>query len=79
MAIRYQKNEIIRLFSFFDYHQTIHFVAEVVHQQNHPPEMIVSYNRCQVKFSTHRVGGITDNDFICAVKLDYEATKAVNQ
>jgi 4a-hydroxytetrahydrobiopterin dehydratase len=30
----------------------------------------VGYNRCRVDFSTHSVGGISENDFICAAKIE---------
>jgi 4a-hydroxytetrahydrobiopterin dehydratase len=30
----------------------------------------VGYNRCVVNFSTHSIGGLSDNDFICAAKAD---------
>ena len=37
-----------------------------------PPEQYleVGYNYCNVVFSTHSIGGLSVNDFICAAKLD---------
>ncbi|MDQ9169786.1 4a-hydroxytetrahydrobiopterin dehydratase [Oxalobacteraceae bacterium R-40] len=71
------EEKIIKSFSFRNYHQTIafvHAVADVVHAEDHHPELIVTYNRCVVKFNTHSVnsgcGGISINDFICAAKID---------
>ena len=64
---------IQRSFRFSDYYQTIAFVnalAWVAHQQDHHPELQVSYNRCVVRYSTHSVGGLTENDFICAARID---------
>jgi 4a-hydroxytetrahydrobiopterin dehydratase len=64
---------ICRVFSFINYYETIAFVnlvAAVAHRQDHHPELNVSYNRCRVEFSTHSAGGLTDNDFICAAKID---------
>lgn len=58
---------------FEDFHQTMAFVnalAWVAHQQDHHPDLQVGYNRCTVRFSTHSVGGISINDFICAARLD---------
>jgi 4a-hydroxytetrahydrobiopterin dehydratase len=60
-------------YDFADYHRTMAFVnavAWVAHSEDHHPDMAVSYNRCTVRFSTHSVGGISINDFICAAKLD---------
>ena len=62
-----------REFRFADYHQTIAFVnavADMTHREDHHPDLLVSYNRCTVHYSTHSTGGISDNDFICAAKVD---------
>jgi len=69
--------KLIRHFDFTDYHQTMAFVqaiTAVIHQEDHHPEMIVSYKHCTVKYDTHSVndgkGGLSMNDFICAAKID---------
>ncbi len=74
---RVEGGKLVRSFSFRDYHQTLAFVnaiAEVIHREDHHPELIVSYNRCAVRYDTHSVnggkGGLSDNDFICAAKID---------
>ncbi len=64
---------ICRTFRFTDYYQTIAFVnalAFMVHHEDHHPDLAVGYNRCEVRFNTHSVGGISENDFICAAKAD---------
>jgi 4a-hydroxytetrahydrobiopterin dehydratase len=64
---------IARTYSFANYYETIAFVnalAYVVHAEDHHPDLAVGYNRCEVRFSTHSVGGLSDNDFICAAKAD---------
>jgi 4a-hydroxytetrahydrobiopterin dehydratase len=64
---------ISRTFSFKNYYHTLSFVnvvAMIAHQQDHHPDMTVSYNKCRVEFSTHSVGGLSINDFICAAKVD---------
>ena len=65
--------EISRTFSFKNYHETMAFVnavAYVAHREDHHPDMEVGYNKCTVRFSTHSVGGLSENDFICAAKVD---------
>lgn len=69
--------KLVRLYRFGDYHQTLAFVnaiAEVIHKEDHHPELIVGYNRCEVRYDTHSVnegkGGVSANDFICAAKID---------
>ena len=64
---------IQRSFRFSNYYQTIAFVnalAWVAHQQDHHPDLQVNYNRCVVRYSTHSVGGLSENDFICAARID---------
>lgn len=64
---------IERRFTFADFHHTIGFVNAVAHvcnQQDHHPELAVSYGACTVRFNTHSVGGLSVNDFICAARVD---------
>lgn len=66
-------NRISRTFEFKNYFRTIAFVnaiAWIAHQENHHPDLEVSYNRCIVHYSTHAVNGLTENDFICAAKVN---------
>lgn len=72
-AWQVKNNELVREFKFGDYYRSIAFVnavAYVAHAQDHHPELSVHYNRVQVRFSTHDVGGLSSNDFICAAKVD---------
>jgi 4a-hydroxytetrahydrobiopterin dehydratase len=62
-----------KTFHFTDYYQTMAFVnalAYIAHAENHHPDLSVHYNRCDVSWSTHDVGGLSQNDFICAAKTD---------
>jgi 4a-hydroxytetrahydrobiopterin dehydratase len=68
-----QAKEIARSFDFKDFHQTIAFVnaiAWLANREDHHPDLEVSYNKCKVRFSTHSVGGLSENDFICAAKVN---------
>jgi len=60
-------------FKFKDFHETMSFVnalAWIANQQDHHPDLEVGYNHCLVRFSTHSVGGLSINDFICAAKVE---------
>lgn len=60
-------------FVFKNYYQTMAFanvVAQVAHQQDHHPVMILEYRNCTVQYSTHSAGGISIKDFICAAKIN---------
>ena len=62
---------ISRTFKFDDYHRTMAFVnalAYIAHREDHHPDLGVHYDRCVVRFSTHDVGGLSENDFILAAK-----------
>ena len=65
--------EIHQTFRFKDFYQTMAFVntvAWVAHKEDHHPDLVVGYNRCEVHYRTHAISGLSDNDFICAAKID---------
>ena len=62
---------LLRTFRFKDYHHTLAFVnalAWIAHREDHHPDLGVHYDRCVVRWSTHDVGGLSENDFICAAR-----------
>jgi len=67
------KQTIAHSYSFKNYYQTMAFVnviAQIAHQQDHHPDLLVTYNSCTVTYRTHSVGGLSINDFICAAKIN---------
>ena len=66
-------NEISKTYRFGNYYETMAFVnaaAYVSHREDHHPELLIGYKTCAVTYTTHAVGGLSENDFICAAKLD---------
>lgn len=64
---------IEKAFGFKNYYETMAFVNAVgwiAHREDHHPDLVVSYNKCVVRYSTHSVGGVSENDFICAAKVE---------
>jgi len=64
---------IVKRFEFKNYYQTMAFVnavAWIAHTEDHHPDLEVSYRFCRVRYSTHAVGGLSENDFICAAKVE---------
>jgi 4a-hydroxytetrahydrobiopterin dehydratase len=64
---------IEKTYSYKNYYETMAFVnavAWISHRQDHHPDMEVGYNKCTVKYSTHSVGGLSENDFICAARVE---------
>jgi 4a-hydroxytetrahydrobiopterin dehydratase len=64
---------LVRRFKFENYYETMSFVVAVAmlaQREDHHPDLEVSYNKLAIKYSTHSVGGLSENDFICAAKID---------
>jgi 4a-hydroxytetrahydrobiopterin dehydratase len=62
-----------KVYNFNNYYQTIAFVnaiAWISHREDHHPDITVGYNKCRVEYTTHAVNGLSENDFICAAKID---------
>ena len=67
------EGEIAKRFEFKNFYQTMAFVnavAWIAHSEDHHPDLEVSYRLCRVRYSTHAVGGLSENDFICAAKVE---------
>jgi 4a-hydroxytetrahydrobiopterin dehydratase len=72
-ALDEKATSLRREFRFRDFYRTMSFVNAVAHVANiedHHPDLEVSYSSCRVRYSTHAIGGLSENDFICAAKLD---------
>jgi len=64
---------ITKTYAFPDYWRTMAFVnatAWISHREDHHPELLVGYNTCRVNYHTHAIQGISENDFICAARID---------
>ena len=62
-----------RTFEFASFPDAIAFVnrlAELAEQENHHPDIEISYRRVTVRWATHSAGGITDRDRALAAATD---------
>jgi len=62
-----------RIFTFANHYETVAFanaVAWISHREDHHPHQTLGYSRCELEYTTHAVEGLTENDFICAAKVD---------
>jgi 4a-hydroxytetrahydrobiopterin dehydratase len=60
-------------FAFADFSAALAFanaLGWIAERENHHPDLELGWGRCRVRFSTHDVGGISRNDFICAAKTE---------
>lgn len=65
--------QIYRDFKFKGFSKTMAFVnavAWIASQENHHPDLEVGYDHCLVRYATHALDGLTENDFICAAKVN---------
>jgi len=64
---------ISRAWQFRDFYRTMSFVNAVAHvanREDHHPDIEAGYNYCRLRYTTHAIGGLSENDFICAAKID---------
>jgi 4a-hydroxytetrahydrobiopterin dehydratase len=68
-----EDGKLAKVYPFTNYYQTMAFVnalAWISHREDHHPDLLVGYNKCRVEYTTHAIGGLSENDFICAAKCD---------
>lgn len=73
---------ISRHFAFPAYSRTLGFanaVAWIAITEGHHPVLTIAYGSCEVSFTTHAIGGLSDNDFICAAKVDRLARESATE
>ena len=60
-------------FEFKNYYRTTAFVnavAWIAHNEDHHPDITFGYKTAAITYWTHAIGGLSENDFICAAKVD---------
>ena len=65
--------EIWKVYKFKDFIGAVNFVnniAELAESEGHHPDIKINYNKVTLTLSTHAIGGLSENDFILAVKID---------
>jgi 4a-hydroxytetrahydrobiopterin dehydratase len=48
----------------------VNAMAWVANREDHHPDFTAGYNYCEVTFTTHAIDGLSENDFICAAKVN---------
>lgn len=65
--------KLFKSFQFKNFYRTMAFanaIAWIAHQENHHPYLVIEYNKCTVEYWTHKINGLSENDFICAAKVN---------
>ena len=69
----HESGRITKTYVFQNYYHTMAFVNAVAwlsHREDHHPDLKVGYRQCRVEYTTHAIGGLSENDFICAAKVE---------
>ncbi len=64
---------LTRSFEFGDFVGAMKFVnrvADVAEQEGHHPDIAIHWNKVDLVLWTHKIGGLHENDFILAAKVD---------
>lgn len=65
--------KISKEFKFKDFIGAINFVnkvAEIAEEEGHHPNIKINYNKVGLELYTHAIGGLSENDFILAAKVN---------
>ena len=64
---------IVRQFKFDDFQGSVDFVNRITppaEEMNHHPDIAISWNKVELTLSTHSEGGLTENDFELAQRIN---------
>ena len=67
-------HKIVKQFKFADFKAAMDFVnkvAELAESEGHHPNITIIYNKVRMELYTHVIGGLSENDFIMAAKIDH--------
>jgi len=65
--------KLVAHYDFKNYFRTLAFVNAVAYvaiQEDHHPNVEFGYNAATITYWTHAIGGLSENDFICAARID---------
>ena len=68
-----EDGKLVKVYAFRNYYETMAFVnatAWISHHEDHHPDLEIGYDYCRVTYTTHAIRGLSENDFICAAKID---------
>jgi 4a-hydroxytetrahydrobiopterin dehydratase len=65
--------KIRQTYKFKNFREALDFankVGEIAEEEQHHPDLHVYYGKVTIDLSTHAIGGLSENDFIMASKID---------
>ncbi len=76
------EHHITKLFKFANFLEALRFVnhvGELAEEQGHHPDIYLTWGKVEITTWTHKINGLTENDFILAAKIDQLATAFANE
>jgi 4a-hydroxytetrahydrobiopterin dehydratase len=67
------EHHLEKAFKLKDWHEAVALtdrIAELADQEDHHPDIVLSYGKVKVTLWTHKIDGLSENDFILAAKID---------
>jgi 4a-hydroxytetrahydrobiopterin dehydratase len=68
-----EEHHLEKEYSFKDFKEALDFtnrVGEIAEQEGHHPDILLSWGKVKLQLWTHKIGGLSENDFIFAAKAD---------
>jgi 4a-hydroxytetrahydrobiopterin dehydratase len=68
-----EERQIEKEFKFNDWAEAQAFtntIGDIAQEEDHHPDVLLSWGKVKVTLSTHKIGGLSENDFILAAKID---------
>ena len=68
-----ERHHLEKVYRFDDFRQALDFtvrVGEMAEQQDHHPDLYLTWGRVKITVWTHKIDGLTESDFVFAAKAD---------
>lgn len=68
-------HHLVKVYTFRDFKTALDFVnrvGAVAESEGHHPDLYLTWGRVEVKIYTHKINGLTENDFILAAKIEQQ-------
>ena len=68
-----EEHHLEKLFTFRNFREALNFVnrvGELAEEQNHHPDIHLAWGKAKIEMWTHKIGGLTESDFVFAAKVD---------
>ncbi len=73
-----REKRLEREFSFENFVEAMKFanrVTKIAEKENHHPDLHISWGKVRIELTTHKIDGLSKNDFILAAKIDKMAQR----